>query len=66
MKTLSGHKSAVNYADFSHNGKFIASGSSDLTIRIWKGWRVVLKGDFGQKIRKNKYIRLLLESIWKF
>jgi len=33
--TFEGHRWSVNSVDFSHDGSFIVSGSSDKTVRIW-------------------------------
>ena len=35
IKELEGHKSDVNSVIYSPDGKFIASGSTDMTVRIW-------------------------------
>ena len=32
---MSGHDWEVNSIEFSNNGKFIASGSGDETIKLW-------------------------------
>src|SRR4029079_14660446 len=38
LRTLKGHTSAVNYAEWSPNGTSIVSVSSDRTARVWN-WR---------------------------
>jgi WD40 repeat protein len=35
LKTLNGHEGAVNSVQFSPDGKLIASGSLDHTVKIW-------------------------------
>lgn len=35
MFVFRGHTDFVNCVNFSHEGKFIVSGSDDLTIRVW-------------------------------
>jgi len=45
-KTLSGHADDVNLVTFSPNGKILASGSEDNTIKLWlvetgSSWRAV-------------------------
>lgn len=35
IRTLEGHTDSVNAVAFSHNGKMIASGSNDNTLRLW-------------------------------
>lgn len=33
--TLSGHTDSINYIEYSPNGKFLASASDDMTVKIW-------------------------------
>ena len=35
IETLTGHNNWVLYIAFSHNNKYVASGSRDSKIRIW-------------------------------
>jgi len=35
LKTLYGHKHIINSVDWSHDGKYIVSGASDGTIKVW-------------------------------
>jgi WD40 repeat protein len=35
LRTLTGHKNTVNTMVFSPDGRWLASGSADLTIRLW-------------------------------
>ena len=35
VKTFKGHTSSVASVAFSHDGKTIASGSGDLTVKLW-------------------------------
>lgn len=35
IKTLKGHQGIVNSLNYSHNGKYLVSGSGDKTIKIW-------------------------------
>ena len=36
VKTLTGHTNNVNSIAFSSDSQYIASGSSDYTVKIWK------------------------------
>jgi WD40 repeat protein/predicted Ser/Thr protein kinase len=47
LATLRGHEKSVNSVTFSPDGKFLASGSDDKTVKVWEvgNWRVAtLKG----------------------
>jgi WD40 repeat protein len=35
IQTLQGHMNSVNTISFSPDGKYLASGSSDKTVKIW-------------------------------
>jgi len=39
IRTLWGHTASVNSVSFSHDGKYIASGSADKTVKIWHSRR---------------------------
>jgi WD40 repeat protein len=36
IKTLTGHPSWVNAVSFSPNGKLLATGSADNTVKLWR------------------------------
>lgn len=36
IQVLNGHSSFINKVEFSHNGKYLASASSDKTVCLWK------------------------------
>ena len=36
IKTLTGHTNTVNAVSFSPNGKLLATGSRDNTVRLWR------------------------------
>jgi len=48
VQVLNGHSHNINKLEFSHNGKFLASASSDNTVCIWalKGDQLVLSQEF--------------------
>jgi WD40 repeat protein len=57
LKTLRGHEGTVNGISFSPGGKWIASASSDKTVRIWDT-------KTGETVRTMKFAAAVMKVAW--